>query len=57
MAQALTLKRNVRTKLKPTNREILLPDWDESLHSIWLRKLALNPGFYDDQRVAYVRAM
>jgi hypothetical protein len=53
MAQSLlTQKRNVRTKLKPSNREILLPDWDE-----WLRKLELNPGFYDDARESHMSGL
>jgi hypothetical protein len=58
MAQSLLTKReNVRTKLKPAIKISLIADWDSYLHSIWLQKMALNPGFYDDARQSHISGL
>ena len=58
MAQSLlTHKRNVRTKPKPEIRKIPVSDWDTYLHSFWLEKMALNPGFYDDARESHMSGL
>jgi hypothetical protein len=49
MAQSLlTQKRNVQTNKKSNIR---ISDWDSHLHSIWLEKIASNPGHFDDARI------
>jgi hypothetical protein len=60
MAQALFLKRNVRTKPKPATKKTLnynFSDWDSYLYSFWLEKMALNPGFYDDARESHMSGL
>jgi hypothetical protein len=31
-----------------TNQENVIQDWDSLLYSLWLKEMALNPGFYSD---------
>jgi hypothetical protein len=54
MAQALTLKRNVRTKLKPAIKKIKIADWDSYLYSLWKQNMTLNPGLCDDAKKSHI---
>jgi hypothetical protein len=57
MAQSLLTKReNNRARsssirLKPKEIPLGISDWDSYLYSLWLEKMALNPGFYDDAKI------
>jgi hypothetical protein len=57
MALLLTKRENVRTKLKPKEIAHAISDWDSYLHSFWLKKMALNPGLYDDARESHISGL
>jgi hypothetical protein len=50
MAQLLTKRENVQKQDKETIDILSIADWDFFLYSYWLKKIALNPQFYDDAK-------
>jgi hypothetical protein len=50
MAQLIVRRGPNKTPAAATVQENTIQDWDSFLHSLWLEKMAANPGFYSDAK-------